>query len=328
MSSSIRHDWTLDEICNLYHQPLLDLVYQAATTHRQYHNPREIQVCHLISVKTGGCPENCKYCPQSARYQTFVEATPLLTEEEVMDRAQAALAKGASRICLGAAWRDVRPSKQFDRILSMVKQINDMGVEVCCTLGMLRSDTEAKRLAEAGTYAYNHNLDTSASYYKEITTTRTYEERLETIDRVERTRMTVCCGGIIGMGESEKDRLQLLQTLATRSKHPESVPINLLNSVEGTPLENQPEVPFWEFLRMIAAARLLMPKAMVRLSAGRHRLQTVEQGLCFLAGANSIHSGERLLTTPTLDFDVDGAMLELFGLEKQKPFSKSNKNCA
>ncbi len=317
----IRTDWTREEIQSIYHQPLLELVYQAASLHRRHHNPREVQICHLISVKTGGCPEDCKYCAQSSRYTTFIQAQPLLKEEEVLDRAKKAAAKGTSRICLGAAWRDVRPSKQFDSILSMVEAIKKMGLEVCCTLGMMR-EPEAQRLAHAGAYAYNHNLDTSASYYKKVATTRTYEDRLQTLSVVEKTNMTVCCGGIIGMGESEEDRLQLLHTLATRSKHPESVPINLLTRIPGTPMEDQAPVPFWEYLRLIATARIIMPKSMVRLSSGRITLQKTEQALCFLAGANSIFSGEKLLTVDNPDFDVDNQMLELFGLQKQKPFHK------
>lgn len=320
-SDAVRTDWTLDEIRMIYQQPLLDLVFQSASIHRRYHNPREVQVCHLISVKTGGCPEDCKYCAQSSRYSTYIKAQPLLSEEDVLARAKNAAAKGATRICLGAAWREARPNKQFDSILSMVEGINGMGLEVCCTLGMLRQ-AEAQRLAEAGVYAYNHNLDTSKSYYKEITTTRTYEDRLQTLDVVENADMTVCCGGIIGMGECEEDRLQLLHTLATRPNHPESVPINLLTPIPGTPMGQQEPVPFWDFLRLIATARLIMPASMVRLSAGRITLQKTEQALCFLAGANSIHSGEKLLTVANPDFDADDQMLELFGLQKQKPFQR------
>lgn len=321
-STPIRHDWTLDDIHSLYRQPLLDLIFQAATIHRQFHHPRQIQVCYLISVKTGGCPEDCKYCPQSSRYQTSVSPQAMMSHEEVIAKAKQAIDKGATRICLGAAWREVRQGKPFDSLLSMVSEINTMGAEVCCTFGLLQ-DAEAERLAEAGCYAYNHNLDTSAAFYKEIITTRTYEERLQTLNRVEKAGMTVCCGGIIGMGETEQDRLQLLHTLATRPKHPESVPINMLIPIKGTPLEFQPKVPIWDFIRMIATARILMPQAMVRLSAGRIQLQIIEQALCFLAGANSIHSGEKLLTTPNADFDIDEAMFSLLGLQKLESFSTS-----
>lgn len=323
--TSIRNNWTLDEIKQIYHQPLLELVFQSASLHRTFHDPRKVQVCHLISVKTGGCPEDCKYCPQSSHYNTNIGVQPTMTLDEVLVRAQSAIAKGATRICLGAGWREVRPGKLFDSLLTMVEHISKMGVEVCCTFGML-NDQAAERLAEAGAYAYNHNLDTSKSYYNNIITTRSYQERLDTIDKVEKTKMTVCCGGIIGMGETTEDRLELLHTLATRNEHPESVPINILIPVKGTPLENMPKVPIWEFIRMISTARILMPKAMIRLSAGRMQLQMIEQALCFLAGANSIHSGEKLLVTPNPEFDLDDAMLEILGLQKLEPFSTSLNN--
>jgi len=323
MPAEIRHNWTISEIKAIYQQPLLELVFQAATTHRRFHDPRKIQVCHLISVKTGGCPENCKYCSQSSRYQTPVDAQPLLTHEEVLNLAKEAISKGATRICLGAAWREVRPSKQFDTILKMIQEIKDMGVEVCCTLGML-NETAAKKLEAAGTYAYNHNLDTSAEFYKQIVTTRSYEDRLNTLAEVEKTTMQVCCGGIIGMGETEDDRLGLLHTLATRSKHPESFPINILVPVKGTPFENMPKQKAWDAIRMVATARLLMPQAMVRLSAGRLDLSMSDQALCFLAGANSIHSGEKLLTiaAPNPDFNIDDEMFAILGLEKLPAYQK------
>lgn len=312
----IRYDWTLEEIKAYYHQPILELVYQSATVHRRFHDPLKVQVCHLISVKTGGCPENCFYCAQSSRNQTGIRAESLMTVEDVLSRAKWAIERGATRICLGAAWRNVRPNKPFEEILKMVEGIATMGAEVCCTLGMLEHP-EAARLAQAGAYAYNHNLDTSQAYYSKITTTRTYQDRLNTLDVVEENDLSLCCGGIIGMGESIDDRLSLLHTLATRKRHPDSVPINLLEAITGTPLENQPPVPFWEFLRTIATARRLMPQAKVRLSAGRRKLSKVEHALCFFAGANSLFSGEKLLTVPNSDPDDDDILLELLGLEKE-----------
>lgn len=317
-----RCDWTKEEIRAVYHTPFLDLIYLAASVHRKYHNGNEVQVCSLISIKTGGCPEDCKYCPQSARYQTNVNAMPLMEEEEIIESAKKAIAKGATRVCLGAAWRSVRDSAQFDRVLEVVKQITNMDVEVCCTLGML-SESQADRLKQAGLYAYNHNLDTSPEFYSSITTTRRYEDRLKTLDVVEKAGISVCCGGIIGMGESVEDRIALLYMLASRNPHPESVPINLLIPVAGTPLEERERVPIWDMVRMIATARITMPKAMVRLSAGRLGRSLEEQALCFLAGANSIFSGEKLLTRPNPDFDEDQEMMHLLGLKIRPAFAAS-----
>lgn len=317
-----RSNWTREEIRAIYDAPLLSLIYQAATVHREYHAANEIQVCSLISIKTGGCPEDCKYCPQAARYQTNVEATAMMQELEVIDLAKNAIANGATRVCLGAAWRSVRDSAQFDRVLDVVSKITDMGVEVCCTLGML-NDAQAKRLKDAGLYAYNHNLDSSAEFYSSIITTRTYEDRLNTLNSVEKAGLSVCCGGIIGMGESVEDRIGLLHTLSSRDPHPESVPINLLIPVEGTPLEERKSLPIWEMVRMIATARIIMPKAMIRLSAGRLERSLEEQALCFLAGANSIFSGEKLLTRPNPDFDSDREMMQLFGLNIRPAFAAS-----
>jgi biotin synthase len=316
-----RCDWTKEEIRAIYNTSFLELVYQAASIHRKHHIADQIQVCSLVSIKTGGCPEDCKYCPQSARYQTNVAATPLMQEEEIIDSAKRAIANGATRVCLGAAWRSVRDSAQFDRILEVVKQITDMGVEVCCTLGML-NESQAQRLKQAGLYAYNHNLDTSPEFYSSITTTRRYEDRLKTLDAVEKAGISVCCGGIIGMGESVEDRIGLLYMLASRNPHPESVPINLLIPVIGTPLEERKPVPIWDMVRMIATARIIMPKAMVRLSAGRLGRTMEEQALCFLAGANSIFSGEKLLTRPNPDFDEDREMMDLFGLKSRPAFAE------
>jgi biotin synthase len=321
----MRYDWQLEEIKAIYNTPLLELVYQAATVHRQYHNPKEIQVCKLISIKTGGCPEDCGYCAQSSHYKTEVKPEALLEKDNVIKIAQQAKASGVSRVCMGAAWREVRDNRQFDDVLDMVKDVTGMGLEVCCTLGML-NESQAKRLEEAGLYAYNHNLDTSRDYYSTIISTRTYDDRLNTINSVRQTNVTVCSGGILGLGEGVEDRLAMLQTLSTINPHPESVPINILSQVEGTPLENQPDVPIWEIIRMIAIARIMMPKSDVRLSAGRARLSQVEQGFCFMAGANSIFSSDDghmlTVTTPCPGYDADSEMFKILGLEKRSPFAK------
>jgi len=319
MVEDIRSDWSAEEIQKVYHTPLLDLIQQAGKVHQRHHKPSEIQVCSIISIKTGGCPEDCKYCPQSSRYQTHVEAQPLMEHDEVIEKAKYAITQGATRVCLAAAWRGVRDSKQFDQVLEIVKSLTNLGVEVCCTLGMLK-EHQAKKLADAGLYAYNHNLDTSKDYYSTIITTRTYEDRLNTLDVVEQANISVCCGGILGMGEKLEDRLALIRTLATRDPHPESVPINRLVRVKGTPLEDQPPVSTWDMIRMVSLARITMPKAMVRLSAGRLEMSIEQQALCFLAGANSIHAGEILLTTPNPKFDADHEMFELLGLTKRPAF--------
>jgi len=318
----IRHDWTLGELQSFYDMPLLELISKANRTHAAHHEPGEVQVCSLISIKTGGCPEDCKYCAQSSRYQTSVTPQAMMKVDEVMNEARKAAHRGATRVCLGAAWRGVRDGKQFDEVLKMVEGITDMGVEVCCTLGMLNGE-QAKRLKEAGLYAYNHNLDTSESYYKSITTTRTYQDRLDTLEVVEGADISVCCGGIVGMGESIEDRLSLLHTLCTRNPHPESVPINKLTQIPGTPLEGQQKVTMWEMIRVIAIARIVMPKAMVRLSAGRIEMSTEDQALCFLAGANSIFAGEKLLTVSNTPVDKDEEMFKLLGLKKRPAFSKA-----
>ncbi|MDB9447398.1 biotin synthase BioB [Anabaena sp. CS-542/02] len=322
MSVGIRYNWQKAEIQAIYNQPFLELIYQAASVHRQYHDPRKIQVCKLISIKTGACPEDCSYCAQSSRYKTEVKPQALLEKETVVKIAQQAKAQGVSRVCMGAAWREVRDNSQFETVLDMVKEVTDMGLEVCCTLGMLNTD-QAKRLEAAGLYAYNHNLDTSQEYYNTIITTRTYGDRLNTIDNVRQTNVTVCSGGILGLGESVEDRVGMLQTLANLQPHPESVPINILSQVPGTPLENQPDVPIWEVVRMIATARIIMPTSDVRLSAGRARLSQVEQALCFMAGANSIFSSDDqkmlTVTTPCPDYDADRQMLNLLGLEMRPP---------
>lgn len=319
--SEVRHNWTIEELNSLYNQPLLELLSQSHAVHSKYHDRLEVQVCTLISVKTGGCPEDCKYCAQSTRYQTNVTPQPLMDLQEVLYKAKKAIANGATRICLGAAWREVKDNKQFDQVLKMIKAINDLGAEVCCTLGMLK-EHQAKRLKDAGLYAYNHNLDSSEKFYKTIITTRTYADRLRTLDVVEKCGISVCCGGILGMGETVLDRLELLLTLSQRNPHPESVPINLLGPVPGTPLENQKPVSIWELLRMVAIVRMVIPKSMVRLSAGRMSLSYEQQALCFFAGANSIHAGEKLLTLPNMAVDKDREMFQLLGLKQRPAFVK------
>jgi biotin synthase len=317
----IRNDWTREEIAEIYHTPIFDLIYKAATVHRAFHDAQEVQVCTLLSVKTGGCPEDCAYCPQAARYHTDVKVHKLLPVEEVLQKAQEAKEAGSTRFCMGAAWREVRDNKDFDKVLEMVQGVNKMGMEVCCTLGMLTSE-QAQRLKEAGLYAYNHNLDTSEEYYDQIITTRNYKNRLDTLENVRHAKISVCSGGIIGMGETINDRIGMLHVLPNLPEHPESVPVNALVPVEGTPLENQEKVSVWEMVRMIATARIIMPRTMVRLSAGRVRMSLEEQALCFMAGANSIFAGDKLLTTANPEVDSDKLMFEMFGLKPRKAFKE------
>lgn len=317
--TEIRNNWTREEITEIYNSPILDLIYRAATVHRANHDPQEVQVCTLLSVKTGGCPEDCSYCPQAARYHTDVKVQKLMETQEVILAAKNAKESGSTRFCMGAAWREVRDNKDFDRVLDMVKGVSQMGLEVCCTLGML-TEEQAVKLKDAGLYAYNHNLDTSEEHYDKIISTRTYDDRLDTLDNVRKSKISVCSGGIIGMGESHNDRIGMLLTLSTLPEHPESVPVNALVPVEGTPLEDQPRVSVWEMVRMIATARIIMPKAMVRLSAGRVRMNLEEQGLCFLAGANSIFAGDKLLTTPNPEVDADKEMFQILNLKPRKAY--------
>jgi biotin synthase len=317
----IRNDWTFEEVKNIYQQPVLQLMLAAADVHKKYHTAAEVQVCTLLSVKTGGCPEDCAYCPQAARYNTGIDAHKLMKYEEVVEKALDAKNSGSSRFCMGAAWRNVKDGSDFDKVIEMVKGVNALGMEVCCTLGML-TDEQAARLKEAGLHAYNHNLDTSEENYGEIISTRTYDDRLKTLDSVEKAGLSVCCGGIIGLGETEDDRMKLLHTLATRAKHPESVPVNALVPVEGTPLAHQQKVNIWEMVRMIATARILMPQAMVRLSAGRNDMNVEQQALCFLAGANSIFAGEKLLTTPNPGVVADQEMFAILGLTPRESFKE------
>jgi len=316
---NLRFDWKREEIAELFAEPLLGLVYKAASVHREFHDPSEVQVCTLLSVKTGGCSEDCKYCSQSVHNKSGLKAHKLLSNEEVLEKASEAKQNGATRFCMGAAWREARDNKDFDRVLDMVRDVNGLGLEVCCTLGML-TEEQAKKLKAAGLYAYNHNLDTSESFYGEIISTRTYKDRLDTLRNARNAGITLCCGGIIGLGESESDRIDLLHTLSTLNPHPESVPINSLVPVKGTPLENNRPVEALELVRMVACARILMPKSMVRLSAGRLELSKEAQALCFLAGANSIFSGDKLLTTPNPDVDSDTQMFAELGLAARKAF--------
>lgn len=317
--STIRTDWSFSEIEDIYHSPLLELIYKAATIHREYHETGEVQVCTLLSIKTGGCPEDCAYCPQSARYQTEVDAEKMLDSDVILSAAQKAKDAGSTRFCMGAAWRNARKNKDFDRVIEMVREITDMDMEVCCTLGML-TDDQAAKLKEAGLYAYNHNLDSSEDFYNRIISTRTYEDRLNTLQKVRDNDISVCCGGIIGMGETDRDRIELIHNLSTMPTHPESVPINALIAVEGTPMEDQPKVPWYDMARMIATARITMPKSMVRLSAGRVDMSMEEQAHCFMAGANSIFTGEKLLTTCNNDLNEDKQMFEILGLKPREAF--------
>jgi len=309
----MRYDWTLPEIREIYETPLLGLLFHAQQVARQFHPPDEVQTCHLVSIKTGGCPEDCAYCPQSAHYDTAVSRQGLMDVDQVMVRARRAASEGVTRLCLGAAWRDAPEGPEFDTVLRMVRGVAGLGLEVCCTLGML-TDDQARRLKDAGLAAYNHNLDTSPEFYGRIITTRVYDERLQTLAAVRRAGITVCCGGIIGMGESDADRLGLLQQLARQRPHPDSVPINLLQRVAGTPLAAEMPLDPLVLVRMIATARILMPAAMVRLAAGRTQLSREAEVLCFMAGANSIFVGDTLLTTPNPAPDTDKQLLSDLGL--------------
>ena len=319
--SITRHNWTKEEILEIYNKPLMELLYDAATIHREHHDPNTVQVSTLLSIKTGGCPEDCGYCPQAARYHTNVEGNDLMSVHQVKAQALRAKASGSSRVCMGAAWRNVKDGPEFDEVLEMVRTINKLDMEVCCTLGMI-TENQAHRLAEAGLYAYNHNLDSSEEYYKKVISTRGYQDRLDTIDNVRKTNVTVCSGGIIGMGEKSEDRAGMLVALSTLNPQPESVPINALVAVEGTPLEDEKPVEIWDMIRMLATTRIVMPETQVRLSAGRTNMTREGQAMCFFAGANSIFAGDKLLTTPNPDVNEDLAMFKLLGLNPQKPFIK------
>lgn len=310
---------TKEALLELYNKPLLELVFEAATIHRLHHDPREVQMSSLLSIKTGGCPEDCGYCPQAARYHTDVEAHKLMTVESVIEQAKNAKENGSSRLCMGAAWREVRDNKDFDNVVEMVSAVNNLGMEVCCTLGMMNED-QAKRLKNAGLFAYNHNLDTSKEYYDDVISTREYEDRLNTIDNARKAGITVCSGGIIGMGEAVEDRIGLLMSYMEMETPPDSIPINALVAVEGTPMEDQKPIEQWEMIRMVATARIAFPKSVIRLSAGRTKMNMEGQALCFMAGASSIFAGDKLLTTPNPEYNEDMEMFKILGLIPKEPF--------
>ncbi len=312
---SVRHDWTRAEITALFALPFSDLMFQAQSVHRAHFNPNEVQVSTLCSIKTGACPEDCAYCPQSARYDTGLEREKLMAVEKVIEEAKAAKASGATRFCMGAAWRSPK-NKDMPYVTTMVQGVKALGLETCMTLGML-DESQAQELADAGLDYYNHNLDTSPEYYGEIITTRTYQDRLQTLDNVRKAGMKVCCGGIVGMGEEENDRAGLLQQLANMPEHPESVPINMLVKVDGTPLENEADLDPFDFIRTIAVARILMPQSHVRLSAGREQMNEQTQAMAFLAGANSIFYGEKLLTTPNPEANKDMQLFSKLGIKPE-----------
>ncbi len=319
--SITRHDWEVDEVAETYYLPLMELIYKASDIHRKHHKVGEVQVSTLLSVKTGACTEDCSYCSQSSRNQTDVEYQKLMKFEEVMSSAKVARMSGSSRFCMGAAWREVKDDENFDEVLKMVQGITDLGMEVCATLGML-NESQADRLKAAGLHAYNHNIDTSEEFYDKVITTRTFQDRLDTIENVQNAGIGVCSGGIIGLGENDEDRVRMLHTLATLPTHPSSVPVNALVPVEGTPLSENKKTSIWEMIRMIATARIIMPKSMVRLSAGRTEMSETDQALCFLSGANSIFAGDKLLTTPNPDRSSDDALFKLLGLRPMAAFAQ------
>jgi biotin synthase len=313
-ASSIRHDWSREEVAAIYRTPLPDLLFRAQTVHRQFHAADRIQTCQLISIKTGGCPEDCAYCPQSAHYDAGVAREGLMDPRQVIGVAREAAARGVTRFCMGAAWRQAPHGREFENVLEMVRGVSGLGMEVCCTLGML-TEEQAAQLKDAGLTAYNHNLDTSPEFYGSIITTRVYEDRLKTLAAVRQAGITVCCGGILGMGERESDRIGLLHQLASLTPHPESVPINMLVRVAGTPMAAMPALDPLEMVRAMATARVLMPASRVRLAAGRKQLSPEAVTLCFLAGANSIFVGEKLLTTPNPEPDEDEQLLLSLGMK-------------
>lgn len=315
-SGQVRHDWTVAEIEAIYNQPFNDLLFAAQNIHRQHFNPNQVQTSTLLSIKTGACPEDCAYCPQSGHYNTGLSKEQLMAVEEVISKAQQAKKNGATRFCMGAAWRSPR-EKDLDVVLEMVRQVKGLGLETCVTLGML-TDEQAQKLGEAGLDYYNHNLDTSPEYYQQIITTRTYKNRLDTLQNVRDAGINVCSGGIIGMGEETNDRYGLLQQLANMPEHPQSVPINMLVAVEGTPLGDVEKLDSIEFVRMIATARIMMPESYVRLSAGREDMNEETQTLCYLAGANSIFYGEKLLTTANPEAEADMLLFKRLGIEPER----------
>ena len=312
---------TLEDVTALYHRPLLDLVYEAAGVHREHHNANEMQMCTLLSIKTGGCTEDCGYCSQSIHNEAELEKEILMKTGDVLEQARKAKESGSTRFCMGAAWPKVLDGRAFDRVCDMVKGVTDMGMEACCTLGMLTED-QAFKLKEAGLTAYNHNLDTSREFYDKVITTRSYDDRLDTLKNVAKAGISACCGGILGLGETEADRISLLHTLSNLNPQPESVPINMLVPVEGTPMENNKMLDIFEWIRCIAVARILMPKSMVRLSAGRLTISKEAQAMAFMAGANAIFTGEKLLTTPNPEKDADYGLLEELGIQPREPFKE------
>jgi len=320
----MQKQWSREEIQEVYDRPLIELLYEAATVHRLHHDPKEIQVSTLLSIKTGGCSEDCGYCPQAARYHTDIEENPLMSKEEVRKSAEEAKASGSSRLCMGAAWRNVKDDSDFDQVLEMVHMVNEMDMEVCCTLGMI-TENQAQRLADAGLYAYNHNIDSSEDYYKEVISTRGFSDRIETLDNARKANLTLCSGGIIGMGEEDADRVGMLFTLAKLDPQPESVPINALVPVEGTPMEGIVTATIWDMVRMIATTRIVIPKTTVRLSAGRTEMSAEGQTLCFMAGASSIFAGDKLLTTPNPEFNKDMELFNILGMTPTKAYQKGDK---
>ena len=320
MQAGIRHDWSVEEVRALFELPFNDLLFQAQQVHRAHFDPNQVQVSTLLSIKTGACPEDCKYCPQSARYQTGLEAERLLEVETVLQRAREAKQSGSTRFCMGAAWRNPK-ERDMPYLLRMVREVKSMGMETCMTLGMLTAE-QASELAGAGLDYYNHNLDTSPEFYNDIITTRTYQDRLDTLQHVRDAGMKICSGGIVGMGESAKDRAGLLIQLANLTPHPESVPVNMLVKVKGTPLQDQEDLDPFEFIRMIAVARIMLPASHVRLSAGREKMNDQMQALCFMAGANSIFYGCKLLTTPNADENSDMALFRRLGINPESRVQK------
>ncbi|KAG1755023.1 biotin synthase [Suillus paluster] len=323
-SGLLRHDWTRQEIQKIYDSPLLDLVFRASSIHRQNHDPSKIQLCTLMNIKTGGCSEDCSYCSQSSRYSTPTKASRLLDIEPVIEAARKAKENGSTRFCMGAAWRDLAGRKRgFERILQMVREVRGMGMEVCTTLGMLTPE-QAKQLKEAGLTAYNHNLDTSREFYPQVITSRSYDERLDTISAVRDAGISVCSGGILGLGESDEDRVGLIKEVANMPEHPESFPVNALVPIPGTPLEGNERVPHHTLLRTIATARVVLPGTIIRLAAGRNTLSESEQAMCFMAGANAVFTGEQMLTTPCSPWDEDKAMMGRWGLEGMQSFEQAS----
>lgn len=323
-TTKTRHDWSKQEIQAIYSTPLLELVYNAASVHRQHHDPSKIQLCTLMNIKTGGCSEDCKYCSQSSRYSTPTKASRLVDIEPVLEAARKAKENGSTRFCMGAAWRDLAGRKRgFERILEMVREVRGMGMEVCTTLGML-SPEQAKQLKEAGLTAYNHNLDTSREFYPQVITTRSYDERLDTIAAVRDAGISVCSGGILGLGESAEDRVGLIYEVSNMPEHPESFPVNALVPIEGTPMESNEPVSAHTLIRTIATARIVLPTTIIRLAAGRQTLSEPEQAMCFMAGANAVFTGEQMLTTPCSPWDEDKAMMGRWGLEGMRSFQQAS----